>query len=150
MFLLRCNGIAGRISEAPEWGFNSPVRHGGLKDLALPQPWCRSWLRRGFNSCPRNFHVPQVRPLKNKKQKPNYEEEIEASGAIMNLEITLFKWYPPLELLLPQQCLVTTAAKPHQGGFASKMGTKSRQSGDLMPSRSLSLSHPSPFKTFLT
>ena len=39
-----------------------PAWHSGLKDLALPQLWCRShlWLR--FIPCPENFHMPWAKP----------------------------------------------------------------------------------------
>ena len=32
----------------------------GLKDLALPQLWCRLQLWLGFSLWPRNFHMPWV------------------------------------------------------------------------------------------
>ena len=38
----------------------------GLKDLALPQLWL------GFNPWPRNFHMPQVWPLKKQKHEKEF------------------------------------------------------------------------------
>ena len=46
----------------------SPAQRSGLKDLALPQLWCRSQLQLRFNPWPWNFHMLQVRPLKKKKK----------------------------------------------------------------------------------
>ena len=46
----------------------SPALGSGLKDLVLPQLQHRSQLWLGFNPWSRNFHVPQVQPLKKKKR----------------------------------------------------------------------------------
>ena len=43
-----------------------------VKDMALPQLWCRSQLRHGFDPWPRNFHIMGVSKTNkqtNKKQK---------------------------------------------------------------------------------
>ena len=45
---------------AEAW-IQSPAWSSGLKDLALAQLWLR------FNPWSRNFHVPQMQPLKKKK-----------------------------------------------------------------------------------
>ena len=44
----------------------SPAQCNGLKDPVLPQLWLGLQLWLGFNPWPRNFHMPWVRPLKNK------------------------------------------------------------------------------------
>ena len=38
-----------------------------VKELVLPQLWCRSQLQLGFDASPGNFHMPWERPKKKKK-----------------------------------------------------------------------------------
>ena len=49
------NSTAAAWVAAEEW-VPSPIRHSGLKDLALPQLWL------GFSPWPGNFHTPWAQP----------------------------------------------------------------------------------------
>ena len=52
-------GIAGLIPGLEQW----------VKNLALPQLWCRLQQLLGFNPWPRNFHMEVVWPKRKKKKK---------------------------------------------------------------------------------
>ena len=52
--------VAARVAAEARAQF--PALHSGLKDPVLPQLWCRSQLRLGFNPLPGNFHMPRMWP----------------------------------------------------------------------------------------
>ena len=41
----------------------------GVRDLVLSLQWLESLLWHGFDSWPRNFHIPWVQPKKKRKEK---------------------------------------------------------------------------------
>ena len=55
--------------QIPSLAWWSGLKGPGIAAPSLLHLWCRSQVQLGFNPWPWNFHMPQMWPLKNKKQK---------------------------------------------------------------------------------
>ena len=60
-----------------------------VKDLALSLQWLRLLPWHGFDSCPRNFHKPQVWPKKKRKNCSEYGKFDVWGGGLHHLKIII-------------------------------------------------------------